>query len=97
MFGNTDNNLKAVQKSYEFIKFKWQGSGDIHNHLFLLLKFGICIIQDKSSIAGQVLKWPAWILTVINLIYANLVFLRLAHNCQWCFLAEIKNVFINII
>lgn len=46
MFGNTDNNLKAVQKSYEFIKFKWQGSGDIHNHFFLLLKFGICIIQD---------------------------------------------------
>ena len=34
MFGNTDNNLKAVQKSYEFIKFKWQGSGDIHNHFF---------------------------------------------------------------
>lgn len=53
MFGNTDNNLKAVQKSYEFIKFKWQGSDDIHNHFFFtwnvvfaLFKIRV-VLQDK--------------------------------------------------
>ena len=40
---------------------------------------------------------PAWILTVINLMYGNLVFLGLTHNYQSCFLAEAKGMFINII